>query len=86
MVDTILNGLLPVVFVIVLGWLSGRIGLFKHGDAGVLARLVIRFALPFALFEAAVKMSPDKLGNVGFALCLTLGLMGRSTSPRQANA
>jgi malonate transporter len=42
----------------------------------VLATLVIRFALPFALFEGAVKTSPDKLHNVGFALCLTLGLMG----------
>ncbi|MGH8778045.1 AEC family transporter [Paraburkholderia sp.] len=76
MIDTILNGLLPVAFVIVLGWLAGRIRLLKHEDAGVLATLVIRFALPFALFEGAVKTSPDKLHNVGFALCLTLGLMG----------
>jgi malonate transporter and related proteins len=74
--DTILNGLLPVAFVIVLGWLSARIGLLKHDDAGVLATLVIRFALPFALFEGAVKTAPEKLHNVGFALCLTLGLMG----------
>jgi len=74
--DTILNGLLPVAFVIVLGWLSGRTGVLKHDDAGVLATLVIRFALPFALFEGAVKTSPDKLHNVGFALTLTLGLMG----------
>ncbi|SDG90486.1 AEC family transporter [Paraburkholderia phenazinium] len=76
MLDTILNGLLPIAFVIVLGWLSARIGLLKHDDAGVLATLVIRFALPFALFEGAVKTSPEKLHNVGFALCLTLGLMG----------
>jgi malonate transporter len=76
LLDTILNGLLPVAFVIVLGWLSGRLGLLKHDDAGVLATLVIRFSLPLALFEGAVKTSPDKLGNVGFALCLTLGLMG----------
>jgi malonate transporter len=74
--DTILNGLLPVAFVILLGWLSARIGLLKHDDAGVLATLVIRFALPFALFEGAVKTPPEKLHNVGFALCLTLGLMG----------
>ncbi|MBT2794275.1 AEC family transporter [Paraburkholderia strydomiana] len=76
MLNTILNGLLPVAFVIVLGWLSARIGLLKHDDADVLATLVIRFALPFALFEGAVKTPPDKLHNVGFALCLTLGLMG----------
>ncbi|MFL9871211.1 AEC family transporter [Paraburkholderia megapolitana] len=76
MLNTILNGLLPVAFVIGLGWLSCRLGLLKHADAGVLATLVIRFALPFALFEGAVKTSPDKLQNVGFAACLTLGLMG----------
>jgi malonate transporter and related proteins len=76
LLNTILNGLLPVAFVIMLGWLSARIGLLKHGDADVFATLVIRFALPFALFEGAVRTSPDKLHNVGFALCLTLGLMG----------
>ncbi len=76
MLNTILNGLLPVAFVIMLGWSSGRLSLLKHEDAGVLATLVIRFALPFALFEGAVRTSPDKLENVGFALCLTLGLMG----------
>jgi malonate transporter and related proteins len=74
--DTILNGLLPIAFVILLGWSSGRLGLLKHDDAGVLATLVIRYALPFALFEGAIKTAPDKLQNVGFALCLTLGLMG----------
>src|SRR5260221_6323041 len=58
------------------GWLSCRIGLLKHDDAGVLASLVIRFALPLALFEGAVKISPDKLENLGMAACLTLGLMG----------
>jgi malonate transporter and related proteins len=76
MIETILNGLLPVAFVIFLGWLSCRIGLLKHDDAGVLATLVVRFALPFALFEGAAQTSPDKLANLGFGACLTFGLMG----------
>ncbi len=76
MVTTILNGLLPVAFVIALGWLAAHIKWLKHDDAGVLATLVIRFALPLALFEGAVNTSPDKLGSPGLALCLTLGLMG----------
>ena len=42
MIETILNGLLPVAFVIFLGWLSCRIGMLKHDDAGVLATLVDR--------------------------------------------
>ena len=76
MIETILSGLLPVAFIISLGWLSCRLKLLKHDDAEVLATLVIRFALPFALFEGAVKTAPEKLGNVPFALTLLLGLMG----------
>lgn len=76
MLATILNGLLPVAFVIALGWLSGRIGLLKHADADVLATLVIRIALPFSLFEGAVRTPPEKLANVGLAICLAFGLMG----------
>ena len=75
MVETILNGLFPVAFVIALGWLSARIGMLKHDDAGVLATLVIRFALPFALFYAAATTPADKIINVGLALCLAFGLM-----------
>jgi predicted permease len=75
-IETILNGLLPVAFVILLGWLSCRIGLLKNEDADVLATLVIRFALPLALFEGAVQTSPDTVENLGMGACLTLGLMG----------
>jgi predicted permease len=76
MIETILNGLLPVAFVISLGWSSGWLGLLKHEDAGVLATLVIRFALPFALFYAAVTTPADKILNPGLAGCLTFGLIG----------
>jgi predicted permease len=76
MILTILNGLLPVAFVIVLGWLAGHLGLLKHADAGVLATFVIRFALPMALFMGAINTAPEKLGDPRLALCLTFGLMG----------
>jgi predicted permease len=75
MIETILNGLLPVAFIIVLGWLSGRIGMLRHEDAGVFATFVIRFALPFALFSAAATTPADKIINPGLALCLGFGLM-----------
>ncbi|RFU45245.1 AEC family transporter [Paraburkholderia sp. DHOC27] len=76
MIETILNGLLPVAFVILLGWFAGRIGLLKHADADVLATLVIRFALPFALFLAAATTPANKIIDPGLAACLTFGLMG----------
>jgi malonate transporter len=41
----------------------------------VLATLVVRFALPFALFYAAATTPADKIINVSLALCLTFGLM-----------
>jgi malonate transporter and related proteins len=75
MIEAILNGLFPVAFVFSLGWLSGRLGMLRHEDADVLATLVIRFALPFALFYAAVTTPADKIINPGLALCLAFGLM-----------
>jgi predicted permease len=74
--QTILESLLPVVFVIALGWLAGRLKLLLHDDAQVLATFIIRFALPFALFEGAIKTPSEKLHDVPFALCLFIGLMG----------
>ena len=44
--------------VIGIGWLSGRLGILHHDDAGVLAVLVVKFALPLALFEGATRTSP----------------------------
>ena len=76
MIEAVLNGVLPVAFVIALGWMAGWFKLLKHEDAGVLAVLVIRFALPLALFEGAIRTAPSKLSNLGFVGCLTLGLMG----------
>jgi predicted permease len=76
MILTILDGLLPVAFVIALGWLAGRTGVLKHADAEVLATYVIRFALPFALLEAALETSPEKIFEPTMAICLTGGLMG----------
>jgi malonate transporter and related proteins len=75
-ITTILNGLLPVVFVVGLGWLSGRLKLLKHDDAGVLANYVVRFALPLALFEGARSTSPEQLLNYGLLIALTIGLLG----------
>jgi predicted permease len=59
-----------------LGWLSGRIGVLKHEDAGVLATYVIRFALPFSLFEGAISTSPADLLNFGLLGTLTLSIVG----------
>jgi predicted permease len=76
LIVTILNGLLPVIFTILLGLQAGRAMLLKHEDANVLATFVIRWALPLALFEGAVTTPPEKVLDFGLAACLTFGLMG----------
>ena len=76
MITTILNGLLPVAFVVALGWVSGRFGILKHADAGVIATYVIRFALPFSLFEGARSTPPGQLLNFGLMATLALGIVG----------
>lgn len=76
MIETISNGLLPVAFVVMLGWLSGRIRVLNHEDAGVIATYVIRFALPFSLFVGASRTAPHDLLNYGLLGSIAVGLAG----------
>ncbi|TKI03943.1 AEC family transporter [Martelella alba] len=76
MQSVLLQSLFPLIFVMALGWLSGKLGYTKRGDASVLAAVVIRFALPFHLFIGALNTSPDKIKNFPFMAVLVVGLMG----------
>lgn len=53
MPSLLLQSLFPLVFIMLLGWLSGKLGYTRREDASVLATVVIRFALPFHLFIGA---------------------------------
>ncbi len=76
MIATILDGLLPVAFVVMLGWFAGRLSVLKHDDAGVIATYVIRFALPFSLFVGASRTAPHDLLNFGLLGSIAIGLIG----------
>lgn len=76
MLALLLNALFPLVGVMGLGWISGKLGYLKRHDATTFASLVVRFALPFHLFVGALHTSPDKLQNLPFIAVLTFGLMG----------
>lgn len=52
MPSLLLQSLFPLVFIMLLGWLSGKLGYTRREDASVLATVVIRFALPFHLLSA----------------------------------
>ncbi|KEA53453.1 MULTISPECIES: AEC family transporter [Mangrovibacter] len=72
----LLSSLFPLVFIMVLGWLSGKLGYTRREDASVLATVVIRFALPLHLFMGALKTDPEKIQNLPFMAVLVFGLMG----------
>lgn len=72
----LLQSLFPLVFIMLLGWLSGKVGYTRREDASVLATVVIRFALPFHLFIGALHTNPDKIKNFTFMAVLVIGLMG----------
>lgn len=76
MVKLLLDALFPLVFVMGLGWLSGKLGYMKRSEASTLASVVVRFALPLHLFIGALNTPPEKLQNFPFILALTIGLMG----------
>jgi len=76
MLNAMFSALFPVAFIIILGWIGGKRGYFKPSDATVLATLVMRFALPFALFIGAMHTSAHKLSNMPFILTMVFGLMG----------
>lgn len=76
MLTTILTALLPVVVVVLLGWLAGKLALLKREDAGVLATYVMSFALPLSLFEGARSTPPSQLLNYGLFATLALAIVG----------
>ncbi len=76
MESLLLASLFPLVFIMFLGWLSGKLGYSRREDANVLATVVIRFALPFHLFIGALNTDPEKIKNLPFMAVLVIGLMG----------
>jgi predicted permease len=67
MLASIVQALLPVAFVVFLGWLAAALKALKREHAGILATLVTDFALPCSLTGAipsatAVSMSAVKYG------------------------
>lgn len=69
------TALAPVVLLMFLGWLGGHKQYFKGADVQVLAALVMRFALPCALFLGALRTPPERLQNLPFIYCMTFGFV-----------
>lgn len=71
----IVNALVPIAFVMLLGWLAGRLRLLKGESSGALAVLALDFCLPSLLFIATAGMSMDELRDWRFFLGIAFGLL-----------
>jgi len=68
--------LLPVTFVIVLGWLAGYRKIIDNKHSTSLATYVMNFSFPCGLFLLTAGSKPASLFNGSFVLAFWLGLMG----------
>lgn len=75
MFQTILQALVPVVFVAGLGWLTGRLGVLDPQRIRSIATFIVTVALPAALFAGVFNFSPKQLENIPYLLTLALALM-----------
>jgi malonate transporter and related proteins len=74
--QTILQALVPVVFVVGLGWLVGRLGVLDPQRIRSITTFIVTVALPAALFVGVFSFSPSQLENVRYLLTLAVALMG----------
>jgi malonate transporter len=76
MFQTILQALVPVVFVAGLGWLVGRLGVLDPQRIRSITTFIVTVALPAALFAGVFNFSPRQLENVPYLLTIVVALMG----------
>lgn len=75
MVNLILTALVPVAFVVILGFAAGKTKLINSDGAKSLSTTVVNFALPCTLFVSIFSFSPSQFENVGYVLTLLIGIV-----------
>ncbi|HVN18984.1 MAG TPA: AEC family transporter, partial [Dongiaceae bacterium] len=75
MVQTILTTLVPVAFVILLGYVAGHRNLLKVADRVSITNLVLTWLLPSLLFAGVLKTPRVDLLNYRIPLIFLVGLM-----------
>jgi predicted permease len=76
MLDTIGTTLIPVAFVILLGYFAGRLGFFGSSGRTVLTQLVLTWLLPPLLLSAIAKTPQVDLLDCRVLLLLLVAMMG----------
>ena len=77
MLHIILYAIVPIVVVMLAGFISGKKGVFSGDDAKKFNKVVLEFALPAALFVSIVQSSREELAKyVNLTLVSIIGIMG----------
>ena len=76
MFHTILQALVPVVFVVGLGWIVGGRGILDPQRIHSITTFIVTVALPAALFVGVFNFSPSQLENGRYLFTFTIALMG----------
>lgn len=74
MFNLILNALVPVAFVVLLGFYAGRSRVIDADGARSLSTVVVNFALPCVLFVSIFSFSPKQFENIDYVLTLLIGI------------
>jgi predicted permease len=76
-IDTIVGALLPIVVTLLFGFFAGWHKDFDGGQAAILNRMVMLYALPLSLFAGMVATSRDQVLSQGpLALAILVGMAG----------
>lgn len=77
MLHVILYAIVPIVVVMLAGFIAGRCGAFSGADAKKFNKVVLDFALPAALFVSIVQASREDLAkDLKLTLVSLIGIMG----------
>ncbi len=75
-IENIIAALVPVAFIIALGYLAGKQGKLKPDDSLLLAKLVLTWIFPSLLLVGMANTPREQLLNYKFILATLVGMMG----------
>jgi len=76
MLDRIVGPLLPVAFVILLGFVAGKRGKLNHSDSLLISRLVLNWIFPALLLAGMAATPRSQLLDFRFVIATFIGIMG----------
>lgn len=76
MLDRIVGPLLPVAFIIVLGFIAGKRGKLNHSDSLLISRLVLNWIFPALLLAGMAATPRTQLLDYRFVVATFIAMMG----------